>query len=126
MTRPTLADITAPPPPGTTCECEVECDCFDLDACPHEPSHWHQRLMGASCDTCQITVIERDVLVYTRAHGYEAIARLARDAGWDVTADGVYTCPACRAGLPARSVQFATTDDPAEFTTVTFTPSTED
>ena len=108
MTESASARFTAPPPPGTTCDCEPSCYCPDLNQtgpCDHILDHWHQRFMGASCDSCTDTEpIEADVFCYTRADAFAAIAGIARDAGWSVTDAGYYQCPACvaRAGRVAK------------------------
>ena len=89
------SQFTAPPPPGIACDCEVACDCPDLDRCPHEPDHWHQRFMGADCDCCSTAFIEADVFAYTRSAAFDAIANHAQERGWLVSGDR-YVCPECR------------------------------
>lgn len=96
MTASASARFMVPPPTGTDCECEVACACTDFDACQHEPDHWHQRFMGAVCDTCGEATIEADVFAYTRADAFGAIASHAAEAGWKVVGGSYYTCPGCR------------------------------
>ena len=92
--------FTAPPPPGVDCDCWKSCLCDNWNACDHEREHWHQRLMGASCDSCISTKpIEADVFCYTRDDALRAIAQIATDAGWPVTDAGCYRCPACTARM---------------------------
>lgn len=88
-------NFTAPTPPGVTCECEVECACVDFETCPHEPSHWHQRFMGARCDDCGAD-FQADVFAYTRADALEAITTLAQERGWKVNrAKNRFACTEC-------------------------------
>ena len=72
--------FTYPPPPGVDCDCDTG-------------QHWHQRLVGVSCDTCGMCS-EMYLFACTRAAALEMLPGVAEGVGWRVSGD-TYECPSC-------------------------------